>query len=110
MGGSPESACFDYGRNAAEQDDRPNDSDSGTEAEIGRRLPAETAPERPCPLPNCVRKAGDGVCDPECDRVECGWDGADCDGSAVHPFSRCPAEAFCAKAFRNSKCDPVSAE
>ncbi|VDK61990.1 unnamed protein product, partial [Anisakis simplex] len=112
VGGPPESACLDQERIAAEQDYGPNDNESGTEAEIGRRLPAETAAERPCPLPNCVRKAGDGVCDPECDRALpaaklCAESRRWSLRSGMRP--RCPAEAFCANAFRNLKCDPACA-
>ncbi|KAJ8390366.1 hypothetical protein AAFF_G00107600 [Aldrovandia affinis] len=67
----------------------------------------ETAgPDSSCPHVGCALQAGDGVCDPQCKRQECGWDGGDCSLGRLHPWDNCTADARCWELFGNGICDP----
>ncbi|KAK1785538.1 hypothetical protein P4O66_018902 [Electrophorus voltai] len=65
--------------------------------------PGAPAPPPACPLAECSSKAGDGVCDKECNTFACRWDAADC-SLAVNPWARC-ADPRCWRVFNNSQCD-----
>lgn len=64
-------------------------------------LPMPPPPPPSCPIADCVRKAGDGVCDKECNTLPCHLDGGDC-SLAAQPWEDC---SHCYQAFNNSQCD-----
>lgn len=43
-----------------------------------KHWPGEAAEARLCEMADCKRKAGNGHCDPECDRFACGFDAGEC--------------------------------
>ncbi|KAM7536077.1 hypothetical protein Aperf_G00000093698 [Anoplocephala perfoliata] len=43
-----------------------------------QKWPGEAAEARLCEMADCKRKAGNGQCDPECDRFACGFDAGEC--------------------------------
>lgn len=59
----------------------------------------------PCPYLDCERKAGDTVCDKECDNHECQWDGGDCSLNWKRPWVNCTAGVPCWDLFKNGRCD-----
>lgn len=73
----------------------------------GKRCEQKTGPSAPlpspCPIADCFSKANDGVCDKECNSLDCRWDGGDC-SLAVNPWARC-ADPRCWRLFNNSQCD-----
>uniref|UniRef100_A0A5K3F242 Delta-like protein n=1 Tax=Mesocestoides corti TaxID=53468 RepID=A0A5K3F242_MESCO len=91
------------------------------------RWPGEAAEARLCEIAECQMKAGNGRCDPECDRFACGFDAGEClysmqfltDPVSVHdakltmalPWANCTAihqEGFpCHLRFGDGKCDPT---
>ncbi|KAK6044769.1 EGF-like domain protein, partial [Cooperia oncophora] len=56
---------------------------------------------------NCRTKAGNGQCDKECDRSECGYDGGDCTVQDTNPFKACTYPDFCSRVFRDGVCDEI---
>ncbi|VDM95221.1 unnamed protein product [Thelazia callipaeda] len=62
--------------------------------------------EQICTLQNCSAKAGNAICDSECNYPKCHYDGYDC-SAHVEPFRHCPLPRFCARVFKDNKCDPV---
>lgn len=78
----------------------------GKRCEKNPRMPDLLAPPPPppppsCPIADCLRKAGDGVCDKECNTPSCHLDGGDC-SLAAQPWDEC---SHCWQAFNNSQCD-----
>ncbi|GAA6072572.1 neurogenic locus notch homolog protein 2, partial [Tachysurus ichikawai] len=59
-----------------------------------------------CPYVECQMRRGDKVCDPQCKKVECDWDGGDCSLQWLHPWENCTATAPCWMYFNNNRCDP----
>uniref|UniRef100_A0A4W3H2C1 Notch receptor 2 n=1 Tax=Callorhinchus milii TaxID=7868 RepID=A0A4W3H2C1_CALMI len=66
------------------------------------QVPAEQA----CPSTDCLAKAGDSVCDRECDTRACGWDGGDCSLTLKDPWENCTLGETCRQRFGNQHCDP----
>ena len=60
-----------------------------------------------CKRNRCETKAGDGVCNVECNFYACHYDAGDC-SAKVQPFSKCASGSFCAHSFHNGRCDYVS--
>ncbi|PIO52866.1 EGF-like domain protein, partial [Teladorsagia circumcincta] len=54
---------------------------------------------------DCASKAGNGRCDKECDRRECGYDGGDCANKDRNPFKACTYARYCSQVFRDGVCD-----
>uniref|UniRef100_A0A915PS56 Uncharacterized protein n=1 Tax=Setaria digitata TaxID=48799 RepID=A0A915PS56_9BILA len=59
-----------------------------------------------CLLHNCSSKAGNNICDSECNYPGCQYDGFDC-SAHLQPFRHCPHADFCARVFHDNKCDSV---
>ncbi|VDN43155.1 unnamed protein product [Gongylonema pulchrum] len=59
-----------------------------------------------CKLHNCSLKANDSTCDSECNYYACQYDGFDC-SARIQPFRHCSHPDFCARVFRDNKCDRV---
>ncbi|PIO55491.1 notch domain protein, partial [Teladorsagia circumcincta] len=55
----------------------------------------------------CASKAGNGRCDKECDRRECGYDGGDCANKDMNPFKACTYARYCSQVFRDGVCDEI---
>ncbi|XP_035254880.1 neurogenic locus notch homolog protein 3-like, partial [Anguilla anguilla] len=71
----------------------------------GKRCEQGAAAEPACPLADCHGKAGDGVCDKECNTYPCRWDGGDC-SLTLNPWAHCD-DPQCWRVFNNSQCDPA---
>lgn len=70
-------------------------------------LDPRALPEPECPYDECELRAGDGVCDPQCNRHECAWDGGDCSLRRQQPWENCDvASVRCWELFHNGHCDP----
>uniref|UniRef100_A0A8C9TA92 Notch receptor 2 n=1 Tax=Scleropages formosus TaxID=113540 RepID=A0A8C9TA92_SCLFO len=78
---------------------------SGRNCEMLRSAPP-LSPVPTCPYDECKKHAGDRVCDMDCNRHECAWDGGDCSLHWEQPWERCDATVECWKLFRNGRCDP----
>ncbi|KAG5847511.1 hypothetical protein ANANG_G00126820 [Anguilla anguilla] len=65
----------------------------------------ELASSSACSDPECAQRSGDGVCDAQCNRRECEWDGGDCSLHRLDPWARCSAPVPCWELFRNGRCD-----
>ena len=60
-----------------------------------------------CKKNRCEEKAGDRICDPECNKLACKFDEGDCN-LGVNPWKRCNATSYgkpCADVFKDGKCD-----
>lgn len=66
----------------------------------------ELLEEQICLLQNCSSKAGNNVCDSECNYPACQYDGFDCTAH-LEPFRHCPFPDFCGRVFHDNKCDSV---
>lgn len=63
-------------------------------------------PWQHCPQPyDCWRKFRDGHCDRECDRVECLFDGYDCDPDREERQCNELYDAYCLSNYQNGFCD-----
>ncbi|WKY10856.1 hypothetical protein Q1695_002870 [Nippostrongylus brasiliensis] len=56
---------------------------------------------------NCSSKIGNGKCDRECDREECGYDGGECAAHQPTPFHECGSSLYCSRVFRDGVCDEI---
>ncbi|VDM94578.1 unnamed protein product, partial [Onchocerca ochengi] len=59
-----------------------------------------------CYLHNCSLKAGNNICDSECNYPTCQYDGYDCTAH-LQPFQHCPIADFCGRVFHDNKCDSI---
>ena len=62
---------------------------------------------RMCKLHRCDEKAGNRICDQECNKLACKFDEGDCN-LGVNPWKRCNATSHgkaCAEVFNNNQCD-----
>lgn len=59
-----------------------------------------------CMLQNCTSKAGNDICDSECNYPACQYDGFDC-SAHIEPFEYCSNANFCARVFQDNKCDSI---
>lgn len=57
-----------------------------------------------CPYSQCEQRAGDQVCDDQCNTHDCRWDGGDCSLSR-QPWANCAASVPCWDLFKNGRCD-----
>ncbi|PAA59296.1 hypothetical protein BOX15_Mlig029643g1 [Macrostomum lignano] len=55
-----------------------------------RECPTLEEERSSCRMHGCQTKAGNGVCDPDCDSLACDWDGGDC-ASGWQPWANCTA-------------------
>uniref|UniRef100_A0A8C8SMG2 Notch receptor 3 n=1 Tax=Pelusios castaneus TaxID=367368 RepID=A0A8C8SMG2_9SAUR len=63
-----------------------------------------TLQELRCLQEECGAKAGDSVCDKECNSPACKWDGGDCSLRVDDPWRQCEV-LQCWRVFNNSQCD-----
>uniref|UniRef100_A0A7E4UU52 Neurogenic locus Notch protein n=1 Tax=Panagrellus redivivus TaxID=6233 RepID=A0A7E4UU52_PANRE len=58
-----------------------------------------------CNVAGCALRAGNGICDAECNLPGCDYDGGDCSAAIPRPFEQCPYEKYCKYVFRDGHCD-----
>ena len=77
-----------------------------------KRWPGEAAEIRLCQLAKCQMKAGNGRCDPECDRFACGFDAGECLYAPTQPLASSISahEAKLSKALPWANCTVILKE
>lgn len=60
--------------------------------------------EQQCEYENCAAKAGDRICDKECNTFVCNFDGGDC-SLGINPWRNCTAPIRCWEVFNNKICN-----
>ena len=58
-----------------------------------------------CASQGCHDKAGNGICDEDCNTPGCDFDGGDCSLGVPSPWANCTAPVRCWELFKNKICD-----
>lgn len=58
-----------------------------------------------CASNKCHEKAGNGICDEDCNTLGCDFDGGDCSLGVPSPWSNCSSSLRCWELFKNNECN-----